>query len=126
MEHLLFSSRQNDGSSYNEQLMGKLSSVRIEANPELLEDGLTSAEDCHSFKRALTYRTFNLLHYLRIRLLQQSSKLDDYLIVGLSTDELMSLRGNSFYSCDLRREIFEALRFVDLVIPGYRQDSFAN
>ncbi len=98
--------------------MEKLSSVRIEANPELLENGLTSAENRHSLKRVLTYGTFDLLHYGHIRLLQQASKLGDYLIVGLSTDEFNALKGkNSFYSYDVRREMLEALRYVDLVIP---------
>lgn len=98
--------------------MSTLSSVRIEANPELLENGSTSSDDRHSLKRVLTYGTFDLLHYGHIRLLQQASKLGDYLIVGLSTDEFNALKGkNSFYSYDIRREMLEALRYVDLVIP---------
>lgn len=62
-----------------ERLMGALSSVRIEANPDLFETGLVGAEGHHSLKRVLTYGTFDLLHYGHIRLLQQASKLGDYL-----------------------------------------------
>lgn len=98
--------------------MGALSSVRIEANPDLFETGLVGAEGHHSLKRVLTYGTFDLLHYGHIRLLQQASKLGDYLIVGLSTDEFNALKGKtSFYSYEVRREMLEALRYVDLVIP---------
>ena len=59
--------------------MGALSSVRIDANPDLFETGLVGAESRHSLKRVLTYGTFDLLHYGHIRLLQQASKLGDYL-----------------------------------------------
>ena len=127
MEHLYLSGRQNDGSSFMEKLMRTLSSVRIDANHELFENGLTSVEDCHSLKRVLTYGTFDLLHYGHIRLLQQASKLGDYLIVGLSTDEFNALKGkNSFYSYDVRREMLEALRYVDLVIPENNWDQKPN
>lgn len=43
---------------------------------------------------------------------------EPYLIVGLSTDEFNALKGKtSFYSYEVRREMLEALRYVDLVIP---------
>lgn len=98
--------------------MGALSTVRIEANPDLFETSLASTESRHSLKRVLTYGTFDLLHYGHIRLLQQASNLGDYLIVGLSIDEFNALKGKtSFYSYEVRREMLEALRYVDLVIP---------
>jgi len=40
-------------------------------------------------KRILTYGTFDLLHYGHIRLLKRARQLGDYLIVAVSTDELM-------------------------------------
>lgn len=85
--------------------MGTFSSVRIEANSDLLETGLSGADDRHSLKRVLTYGTFDLLHYGHIRLLQQASKLGDYLIVGLSTDEFNALKGKRVsipMMCDVR------------------------
>lgn len=98
--------------------MGSLSSVRLEANSELLSSKYSEPGGRHSLKRVLTYGTFDLLHYGHVRLLQQASKLGDYLIVGLSTDEFNSLKGKkSFYPYDVRREMLEALRYVDLVIP---------
>jgi glycerol-3-phosphate cytidylyltransferase len=118
MEHLVFTEPSMWRLFFLERLMGALSSVRIEANPDLFETGLVGAEGHHSLKRVLTYGTFDLLHYGHIRLLQQASKLGDYLIVGLSTDEFNALKGKtSFYSYEVRREMLEALRYVDLVIP---------
>ena len=69
-------------------------------------------------KRVLTYGTFDLLHYGHIRLLQLASQLGDYLIVALSTDEFNAVKGKkSFYPYETRKEMLEAIRYVDLVIP---------
>ena len=69
-------------------------------------------------KRILTYGTFDLLHNGHIRLLKRAKKLGDYLIVGLSTDEFNEEKGKkAYYSYDKRKEMLEAIRFVDLVIP---------
>ncbi|MBW3088448.1 glycerol-3-phosphate cytidylyltransferase [Bifidobacterium sp. 82T24] len=69
-------------------------------------------------RRVLTYGTFDLLHYGHIRLLQRAAALGDYLIVALSTDEFNAGKGKrSFYPYSVRKEMLEALRYVDLVIP---------
>lgn len=70
-------------------------------------------------RRVLTYGTFDLLHYGHIRLLRRAAELGDYLVVALSTDEFnaASKGKKSFYSYALRREMLEAIRYVDLVIP---------
>lgn len=69
-------------------------------------------------RRVLTYGTFDLLHYGHIRLLQRAAALGDYLIVALSTDEFNASKGKrSFYPYNVRKEMLEALRYVDLVIP---------
>lgn len=69
-------------------------------------------------KRILTYGTYDLLHYGHIRLLERASKLGDYLIVALSTDEFNQIKGKkSYYSYELRKQMLEAVRYVDLVIP---------
>lgn len=76
-----------------------------------------------SLKRVLTYGTFDLLHYGHVRLLQRAAALGDYLIVALSTDEFNAEKGKqSFYSYEVRREMLEAVRYVDLVIPEYCWD----
>jgi len=70
-------------------------------------------------KKVLTYGTFDLLHYGHIRLLERARALGDYLIVALSTDEF-NLREKdkvTYHSYESRKEMLEALRVVDLVIP---------
>lgn len=69
-------------------------------------------------KRVLTYGTFDLLHYGHIRLLRRAAALGDYLVVALSTDEFNAGKGKtSFYDYETRKEMLEAIRYVDLVIP---------
>ncbi len=71
-----------------------------------------------ALKRVLTYGTFDLLHYGHIRLLKRAAELGDYLVVALSTDEFnASKKKTSFYDYETRKEMLEAIRYVDLVIP---------
>ena len=69
-------------------------------------------------RRVLTYGTYDLLHFGHIRLLQRAASLGDYLVVALSTDEFNAIKGKeSFYPYSVRKEMLEAVRYVDLVIP---------
>ncbi len=69
-------------------------------------------------KNVLTYGTFDLLHYGHIRLLKRAKELGDYLIVALSTDEFNKIKGKKAYNdFKTRKEMLEAIRYVDLVIP---------
>ena len=69
-------------------------------------------------KRILTYGTFDLLHYGHIRLLKRAKALGDYLVVALSTDEFNELKGKkAYHNYESRKEMLEAVRYVDLVIP---------
>lgn len=69
-------------------------------------------------KRVLTYGTYDLLHYGHIRLLKRAKELGDYLIVGLSTEEFNELKGKkTYHNYNTRKEMLEAIRYVDLVIP---------
>ena len=80
-----------------------------------------------ALKRVLTYGTFDLLHYGHIRLLQRAAALGDYLVVALSTDEFNAGKGKeSFYSYEVRKEMLEAIRYVDLVIPEFSWEQKAN
>ena len=66
----------------------------------------------------LTYGTYDLLHFGHIRLLKRASGLGNFLIVALSTEEFNKLKGKeSFFSYEVRKEMLEAIRYVDLVIP---------
>lgn len=75
-------------------------------------------------RRVITYGTFDLLHYGHIHLLRRAKEYGDYLIVALSTDEFNLAEKNkkSFFTCDQRKQLLEAIRYVDLVIPEERWD----
>ena len=69
-------------------------------------------------KRILTYGTYDLLHYGHIRLLKRAKELGDYLIVGISTDEFNAIKHKkSYYPYEVRKEMLEAIKYVDEVIP---------
>lgn len=69
-------------------------------------------------KRVLTYGTFDLLHYGHIRLLKRAAAIGDYLVVAASTDEFNAEKGKvAFHPYSTRKEMLEAIRYVDLVIP---------
>ena len=69
-------------------------------------------------KRILTYGTYDLLHYGHIRLLKRARELGDYLVVALSTDDFNDGKGKAAYhDYKTRKEMLEAVRYVDLVIP---------
>lgn len=71
-----------------------------------------------SMIKVITYGTFDVLHYGHIRLLKRARALGDYLVVALSTDEFNSIKGKkALYSYEQRKEILEACRYVDEVIP---------
>ena len=70
-------------------------------------------------KRVITYGTFDLLHYGHINLLKRARQLGDYLIVALSTDEFnLNQKGKKcYFTYEERKQMLEAIRYVDLVIP---------
>ena len=69
-------------------------------------------------KRVLTYGTYDLLHYGHIRLLKRARELGDYLIVAISTEEFNVIKGKkAYHDYETRKEMLEAIRYVDLVIP---------
>lgn len=70
-------------------------------------------------KRIITYGTFDLLHYGHINLLKRAKELGDYLVVCLSTDEfnLDEKQKKCYFTFEERKQMLEAIRYVDLVIP---------
>ena len=70
-------------------------------------------------KRVITYGTYDLLHYGHINLLRRAKELGDYLIVALSTDEFNweQKRKKCYFNYELRKQLLESVRYVDLVIP---------
>ena len=70
-------------------------------------------------RRVITYGTFDLLHYGHINLLRRAKAQGDYLVVALSTDEFNEnqKKKKSYFTYQQRKEMLEAIRYVDLVIP---------
>lgn len=70
-------------------------------------------------KKVITYGTFDLLHYGHINLLKRAKTLGDYLVVALSTDEFNwdSKSKKCYFSYEIRKQLLESIRYVDLVIP---------
>lgn len=71
-------------------------------------------------KTVITYGTFDLLHYGHIEILRRAKELAEggKLIVGVSTDEFNAIKGKkSHMPYKKRKELVEAIRYVDLVIP---------
>lgn len=70
-------------------------------------------------RRVITYGTFDLLHYGHINLLRRAKQYGDYLIVVLSTDEFNwnEKQKKCYFSYEKRKNLLEAIRYVDLVIP---------
>jgi len=75
-------------------------------------------------KRTLiTYGTFDLFHVGHLRLLERIKKRGDKLIVAISTDEFNSVKGKkTIIPFEQRKEIVEAIKYVDLVIPEENWD----
>ena len=74
--------------------------------------------------KVITYGTYDLLHYGHIRLLERAKALGDYLIVVLSTDEFNwnEKRKKCYFTYEIRKQLLEAIRYVDLVIPEENWD----
>ncbi len=72
-----------------------------------------------AMKKVITYGTYDLLHYGHINLLRRARALGDYLIVALSTDEFNwnSKQKKCYFTYEQRKQLLEAIRYVDLVIP---------
>ncbi len=79
-------------------------------------------------KRVITYGTFDLLHYGHINLLKRAKALGDYLIVVLSSDEFNwnEKHKKCYFTYEERKQLVEAIRFVDLVIPENNWEQKVN
>lgn len=69
-------------------------------------------------KRVLTYGHFDLFNDGHVQFLRRLSGLGRTLVVGLTTDALSASRGHHCaMSFQHRRDVLEACRYVDRVIP---------
>ena len=69
--------------------------------------------------KVFTTGTFDVLHYGHINLLKKSKELGDYLIVGLNVTKNCK---ETYYSYEDRKKMLEAIKYVDEVVPIYKQE----
>jgi glycerol-3-phosphate cytidylyltransferase len=78
------------------------------------------ADSVGAVKTVITYGTFDLLHYGHIEILRRAKQLalGGDLIVAVSSDEFNAGKGKtSHLPFAKRKELVEAIRYVDVVIP---------
>lgn len=80
-------------------------------------------------KKVIGYTTgvFDMFHVGHLNILRHAKEHCDYLIVGVSTDELcLEYKGKSpIIPYAERKEIIESIKFVDEVVPQVSRDKFA-
>ena len=74
-----------------------------------------------------TTGVFDMFHIGHLNILRQAKEMCEYLIVGVSTDELVfqSKHKSPIIPFDERVQIVSAIKYVDRVIPQFNKDKLA-
>lgn len=73
-----------------------------------------------------TTGVFDLFHIGHLNILKEAKENCDYLIVGVTVDELVSYKGtNAIIPFEERLKIVEAIKYVDEVVPQDSMDKMA-
>ena len=80
-------------------------------------------------KKIIGYTTgvYDMFHIGHLNIIQRAKEQCDYLIVGVSTDELVKKEKNKAPVIPFveRRKIIEAIKYVDMVVPQENKDKLA-
>ncbi len=78
------------------------------------------------YKIGYTTGVFDLFHIGHLNILRRAKEQCDYLIVGVSTDELVATykHKHPVVPFEERKAIVEAIRYVDEVVPQLSMDKF--
>lgn len=83
-----------------------------------MNEKLIKKEDKSSQIIGYTTGVFDLFHIGHLNILKNAKENCDYLIVGVTIDELVSYKGkNAIIPFEERLKIVEAIRYVDKVVP---------
>lgn len=75
------------------------------------------------YKIGYTTGVFDLFHIGHLNILKRSKELCEYLIVGVTTDDLVSYKNKkAFIPFDERREIVSSIKYVDQVVTQDNMD----
>ena len=79
------------------------------------------------FKIGYTTGVFDLFHIGHLNIIRRAKEQCEHLIVGVSTDELVKEYKNKYpiIPYEERKEIVEALKYVDEVVPQTTMDKYA-
>ncbi len=78
------------------------------------------------YKIGYTTGVFDMFHIGHLNILKHAKELCDYLIVGVSTDDVVEAYKNKkpIIPFEQRRAIVEAIKYVDKVVPQTSMDKF--
>lgn len=73
-----------------------------------------------------TTGVYDMFHIGHLNLIKRAKELCDFLIVGVSTDELVlqEKKKNTIIPFEDRYKIIESIKYVDMVVPQYDKNKF--
>ncbi|WP_198944481.1 adenylyltransferase/cytidyltransferase family protein [Robiginitalea sediminis] len=111
------------------ELVGQLRALNPEGDLEIRIHGSQPIIDllerkAKKYRRMYTSGCFDVFHFGHLNILEQSKALCEYLIVGVSTDELIEKEKGRrpVIPYEERARVLEAISYVDQVIPQVDKD----